>query len=123
MKSIRSSNNIIKHKNHKSKLINNESSKSKYEKTMAVTLSKHVDNELMKSKIEPSLSRIDILKNSINTIKKDIKEIDDKIYKNYLTKEENNHIHELLSTDWSFYDSQNEINQLIIKANRILNKM
>lgn len=123
MKSIRSNNNNIKTKNRSSELINNKSSKSKYEKTMAVTLSKHVDNELMKSKIEPSLSRIDILKNSINTIKKDIKEIDEKIYKNYLSKEENNHIHELLNTDWSFYDSQNEINQLIIKANRILNKM
>lgn len=123
MKSIRSNNNNKKTKNRSSELINNKSSKSKYEKTMAVTLSKHVDNELMKSKIEPSLSRIDILKNSINTIKKDIKEIDEKIYKNYLSKEENNHIHELLNTDWSFYDSQNEINQLIIKANRILNKM
>lgn len=123
MKSIRSNNNNIKTKNRSSELINNKSSKSKYEKTMAVTLNKHVDNELMKSKIEPSLSRIDILKYSIDTIKKDIKEIDEKIYKNYLSKEENYHIHELLSTDWSFYDSQNEINQLIIKANRILNKM
>ena len=123
MKSIRSNNNNIKTKNRSSELINNKSSKSKYEKTMAVTLNKHVDNELMKSKIEPSLSRIDILKYSIDTIKKDIKEIDEKIYKNYLSKEENYHIHDLLSTDWSFYDSQNEINQLIIKSNRILNKM
>lgn len=95
---------------------------SKYEKTIAVNIEKKIDNELMKSKIEPTLNRIKVVKDSINSIKSDILSIEEKYKKNYLNKEENALLHELTNTDWSFNDSQHDVNYLLIKANKIINK-
>lgn len=120
MKSL-SKDNFSYNNSCRSKTMGNKTN-SKYEKTMAVNIEKKVDNELMKSKIEPTLNRIKVVKDTISSIKSDILLIEEKYKKNYLNKEENVLLHELTNTDWSFNDSQHDVNYLLVKANKIINK-